>query len=631
MKLIINVSKIIALLALCYLMFSCEDTNLLITKEDPVIEEEKDPDTEMNVSIDTLSITNNFMFNVPIVADTVFIDKQYNIDIRIELEGYSIDSVLTIYKDTIFIKHDTKIISSRYFCFYENPERVEFLIRSVDLESKDTVYFKSQPILFKAVENLSNRYVFPSVDDGKLKLTWQEFDKNNTQKYMVERWMIDDNFGQDYYGKKKYYQTFEVENAVFFDNYYVGEEAEYKITVINNEGNKQDIWYYKKSKEHPNFYVTQNSAGGYNLHFSKCKYFNNFGQYYLTSEWNFNPEHIYSTTQINDTTYHVSNVKFGDDARFWLRYLPKQLPDGFLEDDWYIYGKFLYAKYGVSSFSYYNNIVVLDNENVAYTWNEKIFKYNTRSNQVIDSIVGQSANYGFLRTTPSGKYIYAVDERKYGSPLYFWSTTSFSTNPIYTFQINFIVPPVSNNLRTIMPIPSNYSSSSLAIYDVTNGNMIYTTNYTGSSRYPSISPNGDYFFIHDVSYLKLCRYINNSFEVVWAESDWRKFYPFYNFNRLNNDLCYVWDDSKVFSVRKTSDFSVISSFSLELEAIVDIDYYSNKIMGYVTDKVLICDLNNGNLIKEIPANLSELFFYSNKTILLGNTVYSNGIKYELNQ
>ena len=623
MKSIMNVPKIIGLLVLCYLMFSCEDT------ESPVIVGDDDPDTEINVGIDTLSITNNFLFNVPIVADTILIDKQYNIDIRIELEGYSIDSVTITNNEHTILECDTTIISSRYFCYFENPERIEFLIRSVSLENKDTIYFKSEPILFKAVENLSNCYVYPSVDDGKLKLTWPEFDKNNTQKYLIERWIIDDNFGQNY-GKKKYYQPFEVENAVFFDNYYVGEEAEYKITIINHDGNKQDIWYYKKPKEQPICHVTQNSEGGYNLHFSKCKYSNNFGQYYLTDGYNFNPTFIHSTNQITDTTLILTDAKFGDEARFWLRCLPRQLPDGFLEDDWYIYGKFLYAQYGLTSIAY-ENIAILDNNNIAYTSNGKIFKYNIINNQVLDSIVKQGVYYGYLRATPSGKYIYAVDEKTYNPPLYFWSTTSFSPNPIYTFQIHFIIPPVSDNLIAIMTIPSDFSSSKLALYNVTNGNIIYTTSYVGTSNYPTVSPNGDYFFIYD-SGLKLCNYKNNSFEVIWTESDWKKFYQFYNFNCLDNDLCYVWDDNKVFSIRKTSDFSVINSFSLELEKIVDVDYYSNKIMGYVTDKVMIYDLNNGNLIKEIPANLSELFAYSNKTVLLGNTIYNNhGIKYELNQ
>jgi hypothetical protein len=52
----------------------------------------------------------------------------------------------------------------------------------------------------------------------------------------------------------------------------------------------------------------------------------------------------------------------------------------------------------------------------------------------------------------------------------------------------------------------------------------------------------------------------------------------------------------------------------------------------MNDKIMIYDLNNGDLLQEVPCNISELFFYQNKTILLGNTIYNNqGIKYNLNQ
>lgn len=607
-----NTAKIISLSIFCYLMFSCENT-------EPIVK---------STGTDTLSIADNFLFNVPIISDTVYIDKQYNIDIRIELEGYSIDTIKIINNEDTLVC-DTNIISSRYFYIYNEPQKIEFLISTVKLRSNDTVYFKSKPLIFKSIENLANQYVYPSVDNGKLKLTWEEFDKGHTQKYLIERWIIENNFNQNY-GEKKYYQKYEVKDATFIDNYYVGEEAEYKITIINDEGNKQDIWYYKKSKEQPTYSVTQNAAGGYKLHFSMCKYFNNFGQYYITDGYNSNPAFIQSTNQVEDTTLIVPDAKFGDEARFWIRYLPKQFPDSFSEKDWNIYGKFLYAQYGLSGFSY-ESITVLDKNNLAYTRNGKVFKYSTVNNQVLETIVKQDASYNYIKSTPDGKYVYAINQNLNNSTIYFWSE-NFSLNPIYNFQYTYVVPSVSNNMLTIMTIPSNYSSNKLAIYNVTNGNLIYTTNYTGSSSYPTISPNGDYFFIYDINYLKLCSYINNSFKVIWTESDWKKYYRLYRFNRLNNDLCYVWDDNKIFSIRKTSDFSVINSFPLAIESIVDIDYYSNKIMGYVTDKIMIYDLNSGNLIKEIPANLSELFFYSNKTILLGNTIYNNhGIKYELNQ
>jgi|GEM_PF-5021746 len=593
---------------------------------------EKDSDKQggNTQSADTLAISDvqDFLFNLPFNQDTFLIDKDYNIDFRIEIEGYVVDSTILIIDNDYIIKRDTFIISTKSIYLSEGLHNISFLIRSIKSEGGDTVIFKSKSLLFNNVKNLSNRFVYPSVDGGKLKLTWDELDKNNTQKYIVERWQIDDKFNT-MSDEKKYYQIFEVENAKFIDNYYVGEEAEYKITILNNEGNKQDIWYYKKLKEEPEYYVSQNSSGDYNLHFTKCKYYSNFGQYYLTDGMNYNPTYIQSSNQLNDTVLNIAEAKFGDEARFWLRYLPKQLPDNFLEDDWNIYGKFIYARYGNKSFEY-ERIAIINNEYVAITSNGNIYKINLNSGQKADSIINKSAQYGFLRTTPAGDYLYAIDENIYGSPVYFWSTSNFSTQPNYTFQNDFIIPPVSDNLLAIMSVPSNVTPSKLALYNVTNGNRLYTTDYDGTSNRPKISSNGKYFFIND-SDLKLCSYENSTFKLIWEESEWPKYYRFYDFSPQNNDKCYIWDDDKKFSIRNTLDFSEISSYTLKLEEIINIDHYNKKIMGYVMGKILIYNLENGTLENEIPANLSELFFYRNNTVLIGNTIYNNkGIKYVIN-
>jgi len=578
-------------------------------------------------SADTLAIPDvqDFLFNIPFNQDTFLIDKDYNIDFRIEIEGYNIDSVFLTIDNSYVIKRDTSIISSKSIYLSEGLHSISFVIRTIESESEDIAFFKSKSFLLKVVENLSKRYVYPSVEGGKLKLAWEEFDKNNTQKYIVERWLIDDKFNTSS-GKKKYYQIFEVENASFVDNYYVGEEAEYKITILNNESNKQDIWYYKKLMEQPDYYISQNSSGGYNLHFTKCKYFNNFGQYYLTDGMNHNPTFINSSNQVSDTVLNIADAKFGDEAGFWLRYLPKQLPDDFLEDDWNIYGKSIYARCGDKSFEY-ERIAIINNENVAITSNGNIYKININSGQKVDSIINESARYGFLRTTPAGNYLYAIDENSYGSPVYIWATNKFTTSPDYTFQIDFIVPPISDNLIAFMSVPGNTTSSKLALYNATNGNRIFTTDYESYGSLRRVSSNGEYF-LTDQSELKLFSYSANTFKSIYIENDWSKYYSFFDFNPMNNEICYVWDSDKNFSIRNTSDFSEILSFSLELEKIVNIDYYNKKIMGYVSDKILIYNLENGTLEKEIPANLSDLFFYSNNTVLIGNTIYNNnGIKY----
>lgn len=581
-------------------------------------------------SIDTLDIpgVQNFLFNIPNNQDTFLIDKDYNIDFRIDIEGHKIDSAFLTIDDVYLIEMDTFIIRTKDLNLSKGLHNISFLIRSVKSESRDTVFFRSKSFLFNNLENLSSRYVCPAVVGGKLKLTWSEFDKNYTKKYIVERWLIDDKFNTKP-REKKYYQKFEVKNASFIDNYYVGEEADYKITIINNEDNRQDIWYYKKPKEQPTYNVTQNPLGDYTLHFSKCKYFDNFGQYYLTDGLNNNPTYIKSMNQLDDTTLNIVGPKFGAEARYWIRYLPKQLPDNYTESDWSIYGKFIFVRCGNKSFKY-ERIAILNNENIAFTANGNIYKYNIKSNQKTDSIINKGAWYGFLMATPAGEYLYAINENISGSPVYIWATNKFTADPKYTFQNSSVIPPISDNLIVFTSVPSVTTSSKLALYDATNGNRIFTTGYESYGSLRRVSSNGEYF-LTDEHELKLFSYCNNSFKSIYIENAWSKLYSFFDFNPVNNGICYIWGSDKVFSIRNTADFSEINSFPLMLDKIINIDYYNKKIMGYVTDKILVYNLDDGALENEIPADLRELFFYSNNTVLIGNTLYNNnGIKYIIN-
>ena len=590
---------------------------------------EKDVDTNiqdnMPKSIDTIDISGvqGFLFNIPIHQDTFLIDKDHNIDFRIEIEGHIVDSAFLIIDNDYVVIRDTFLISTKSFYLSEGLHNISFLIRSIRSENGDTALLKSNSLLFNVVENLSYRFVYPTVDGGKLKLTWEEFDKNNTQRYIVERWLIDDKFNTKP-REKKYYQTFEVENASFIDNYYVGEEAEYKITVLNNDGNTQDIWYYKKSNEQPDYYVSQNSSGGYNLHFTKTKYYNSFGQYYLTDGYNYNPKFIHSSNQLNDTVINIADAKFCGEGRFWLRYLPMQLPNDFSEDDWNIYGKYIYARYGTKSFKY-DIISRLDDKNVVYIQNGVVYKRDLITNQIISSTINDPTRYQQVRNTPAGRFIYAKIKNYSESPVYFWSSDSLSYSPKFAFKLDFYTLPVSDNLIGIKNIESNITPSNLALYNVRNGNKIYTTPYVGSAK---ISSNGQYFFIHHGD-LILCRNVNNDLEVIWEQKDRVENFSFFDFDPNNNEICYVWDEGELFSIRNTNDFSEINSYEFNVEGIISIDYYSQRIMGYIGDKALIFNLNSGKLEKEIPINHGDFFRFGTNTILVGNTIYNNlGLKYE---
>ncbi len=570
---------------------------------------------------DTLQIVSvkDFIHNIPIHGDSILMDYHYGIDFRVDLEGYKIDSVKILLDNTWFLKFDTTIINSKVFYYSPGVYPIKFILRVVKIDNGQTTYLKSNQLVLKVVENLSPNFINISDQDGRLNISWPELDKKNTDHYLIERYM-----GENL----EFMQAFDEGDSTFTDNYYVGEDVVYKISVINKQGGRQNVWRYHKEKEEPKFSITQDLTNGYILHYDRCRYYNNFKQYYLTDGSNSVPVFLYSSTNIADTSYHDADAIFGDEARYWIRFLPKAFPAGVTADNWQLYAHFLYSSFGERSFEY-ERIAKINNQKVVYTKNGNIYKRNIETDLMMDSIMGGSDQYGFLRTTPNGSHLYAVKDNIYGSPVYFWDSDQMTNPPLYTFQTQFYVPPVSDNLIAIMSIPSSVIPSKLALYDVTNGSRIFTTPYDGTSNGPTISSNGQYFFINS-SGLKLCKFVNGTYSLIWEETNWIKYYQFYDFNANNNGICYVWDDEKNFSVRNTSDFSNITSYTLNVDGIINIDYNTNRLMGCISGNIVIYDLTNGTLIKEIPAKISNLFLYSNNTILIGNTIYSNmGIKYKL--
>lgn len=558
------------------------------------------------------------LFNAPFKGDTLLLDHNGNIDMRVAIEGYTIDSVIIEVGDMYPIKQDSAIVMSQRISsrLFEGGLPVRFFIHAIDSETEKLVVFKSQELFAKRVEDIASQYVTTSIVDGRLKLSWVELDKDYTQKYVVERWVIDNDFSDK--GIRKYYQRYEVESPEFIDNYYVGEEAEYKITIVNNNGGRQDLWWYTKDKEWLQCSASQNPSGGFNIHLPKCPYYN-FGEYNLTEGGNGNPAFIAKTNDINDTIIHLKNAMFGENESFWLRCLPNQLPEGYTEEDWNIYSSHLNVVFGNSSFDF-TRIQQINEESFVYTYRGNIYKYNINTNQVVDSIVSASKKYIFLSTTPAGDYIYAMDEIQSKSPVYIWKTEDFTNQPTYVFQNDYILPNVSDNLVAIMGEKDVSSGAKLTLYNAKTGAKIYKTEYPSTSVRSIISSNGKYFFIPG-TYMKLCRYENQTFKVIWENTD-RNGYYFYGFNALDNGECYLLDYNNNFSIRSTEDFSEINSFTLDAQRIVNIDYYSRRILAIKEGHFFIYNLDDGTLEYKL-ATASE-------ARLINNVLYSyEGVTYHL--
>jgi hypothetical protein len=563
-----------------------------------------------DLKIDGL-VADKFLFNIPVVGDTIFIDSSNGMDFRVAFEGYNIHLVkvdLAGYKQFVFdsIVNFECIMNSEPLLFGKGVFRISFLIKATVPGGTDTINIKSKNLVLNILDNVSDRFVIQNVVDGKLKITWPRLDKKHEQSYLLER-LVGEN--------PAYGQLIETIDSAFTDPYYVGEKVTYRISMINKDGRKQRTWNFVKQKESPSFIVAQRSDKGYMVNFSSCRYYNNFGEYIVTTEDEINPPVLFRSSSLYDTSYYAFDAKFGEEKILKLICLPKVYPNGVTNLDWHLYSNPMYVRYYKNCFRY-ERLVAFDQKNFLYTSAGHIYKFNIESNSNTDAIINTIADYGFLRITPGSKYFYAVDENIYDSPIYIWSAEGkFSSTPKYVFQINFYIPLVSDNLLTLIRLRSATSASKLAIFDITTGHNLYTTPYDATG---DISPDGQFMLIEDLN-LKLCSFINGIFKVEWELPTAR----FYAFHPFDTKICIIWDNTKILSIRNISDGSILYSFSLDIESIINIDFFNSRILGYVNGKFMIFNLENGALLKEINADSHNLLLSGYSSVLFGNTIYSN--------
>jgi hypothetical protein len=228
----------------------------------------------------------------------------------------------------------------------------------------------------------------------------------------------------------------------------------------------------------------------------------------------------------------------------------------------------------------------------------------------------------YLNATPGGKYIYISGS---SNETLIWETNKITNKPTYTIPVRGR-PVIADNLTALVLS----AKDSLEIWDLANSRKIFETPYMWSDP-QAISSDGQYFIVSEGG-LKLCRYVNNTFEVLWEESNLIKNYPYFIFDPVNPRY-FLWDNDKNFYIKDLPDLSTEKSFIVDAEAIVNVDFYSERIMAYPAGgkSILIYDMKSGTLIKEIPADFQDLFSSTNMTRLVGNAIYnSNGIKYVLN-
>ena len=559
-----------------------------------------------------------FLKNVIIYNDTVLLDKNFDVDCRVEIPGYKINRISFSNFNRF---DDTCVVTMNMFRIQQNNQfNVTAEVSVTNTKTLERSIITSNPFVIKVVDDLNNLYVKKDCVDGKLKLSWPELDKSNTKSYIIEK----------YIGDVLIEENEVVGDSCFVDQTYVGEEVIYKISTLNKDNVIQQSFGFIKAKEIPEIRIEQHAQLGYTMYWSKNKYYSNFKDYNLIQTNSYSGDKTLMTSEnINDTSLYMPNASFSAEVRFYLVQSPKIKPTFITENQKDIYSYFIYRHYGIPSVRY-ENMVVLDQNTFVYTLGGKIYKYNTLSNKTTDSIVNKNVTYADLRMTPTGKYIYANNSNLGVTFFDFWKSDKFVNSPLLTFDTSYQTYCYTDELTGIASIKNN----SPYMYYITTKNLqtnqvINQTEIKDGGGYGMcISSNGEYLIGQNPN-CSLFHFKDTTWTKVWGDTQITTYKTFYSFDPQDPTRLYLYNN-EIFSIISLNDYSIIKSYPLPNTNITNIDFYTGKMLVVTTGKYQVIKIETGEIVKEIPFSYYDTFSYNSSVRLMGNVIYCNqGVKYIL--
>jgi len=556
-----------------------------------------------------------FLRNVIIRNDTVLLDKNFDVDCRVEIPGYKINRI-TFSNFNIF--DDTCVVTMNMFRIQQNNQfNVTAKVSVTNTKTSERSIITSKPFVVKVIDNLNNLYVKKDCVDGKLKLSWPELDKSNTKSYIIQK----------YIGEALIEKSEVVGDSSFIDQTYVGEEVIYKISTLNKDNVIQRSFGFIKAKESTKIRIEQNSLSGYTMYWSKNKYYTNFKKYDLVLSNTFTGDKTIMTSEnINDTSLYMPNAPFGGEVRYYIIQSPKTYPTLINESQKNIYSNFIYGHFGIPSIDF-DALVVLDKNSFAYTRAGKIYKYNLLNNLITDSIVNKGASYEYLYSTPQGKYIYSRDYYKASTTFDFWKTDKFVDSPLLTFETAYLTYTFTDELTGVAWVQNNTNYKYyLTLKNIqTNQQICESDIKNGGGHHQCISGNGEYL-IGQSPNCCLFRFKDNTWTMVWEDPQTSNYKTFYSFDPQDPTILYLFNND-IFSIISLTDYTILKSYPFT-GSIINIDFNTKLMSATISGKVLVMNVNTGEIIKEIISDNYELFGYDYCTRLIGNVIYSSrGVKY----
>jgi hypothetical protein len=511
--------------------------------------------------------------------------------------------------------------------------RIELFIASgtgsiADMVGAEGFLLSSKEWIVKVHGNSSYRAAV-TMTDGYLKLHWLKYSFNDVAEYIIYRNNVE--IGR-------------TTAPEFVDPLYVGQIAEYRIKELLTNGHIRDFASVRAPKMMPKLKFIVGDNNNYSLEWDKPLFYSAIDSIILYGSFlNTYGSVLKKSIDPNDTYYHISDAVFGDTRTFWLMIKPKTYEPNVVvstgPNQFYttasIKGDIGYKspvfKYffpiSRTEFIYHTNMYGSDNT----AYKDSLFRYSVTENRIVERYryvfnnPWSGDNLWYPTTSPNGEFIIA----NIGSTnsVFVGSCSNFTDNKVVDLSSflafrDFI--PVSN-LGTGLIL----SSAHKYLYDFIDERVLAQITTNVAFSYYDISPDGRYFFLNSSS-MNLYSFIDNELTLIKNTSYSPLFNTYMKFDPNEPDTYIGWNSSTKLFVRISCiDFSVLNSFTVDEERILDIDFYDRRILSYAQNELVVRSLENGDVLNRVKTSFVSYNHYQ-KCHLLGNSIYyQKGLRYKI--
>jgi hypothetical protein len=136
----------------------------------------------------------------------------------------------------------------------------------------------------------------------------------------------------------------------------------------------------------------------------------------------------------------------------------------------------------------------------------------------------------------------------------------------------------------------------IVLYDFVSRQKLNEVHF-GKEPSAEISPSGKYFFAR-ADKIYLYSFTGGTVSEKWHSTDGTSGNDFYSFLPGDDEQAIIVKD-RVLSLRRCSDWSLVSSFPMDITTLGNIDFNSRRIFGYDQEYFKIYDFETGRLLKQM--------------------------------